>query len=93
MAEYATFKAIGYPPKFFMGIVFEESISLATLGFLPGMCISLVLYQLASSETGLPISMPLGRLLFVFVLTSVMCILSGAIATKRLNSADPAELF
>jgi putative ABC transport system permease protein len=93
MAEYATFKAIGYPPKFFMGIVFEESISLATLGFLPGMCLSLVLYQLASSKTGLPISMPLGRLLFVFVLTSVMCILSGAIATKRLNSADPAELF
>jgi putative ABC transport system permease protein len=93
MAEYATFKALGYPPKFFMGIVLEESISLATLGFLPGMCISLVLYQLASSKTGLPISMPLGRLLFVFVLTSVMCILSGAIATKRLNSADPAELF
>lgn len=93
MAEYATFKAIGYPPKFFMGIIFEESISLATLGFLPGLCISLVLYQLASSKTGLPISMPPGRLLFVFVLTSVMCILSGAIATKRLNSADPAELF
>jgi putative ABC transport system permease protein len=83
-------KAIGYPPKFFMGIVFEESISLAALGFLQGLCISLVSYQLVSSMTGLPISMPLGRLPFVFVITTVMYILSGAIATKPLHSADSA---
>ncbi len=38
-------------------------------------------------------TMPPSRLVLVFVLTAVMCILSGVIATKRLNSADPAELF
>ncbi len=35
LAEYATFKAIGYPPKFFFSVVLEEALSLATLGFIP----------------------------------------------------------
>ncbi|MEM8944823.1 MAG: ABC transporter permease DevC [Planctomycetota bacterium] len=93
LSEYATFKAIGYAPRFFFGIVFEEAISLAALGFVPGLAISLALYALASSATGLPISMPVSRPVQVFVLTTVMCTVSGAIATRRLNSADPAELF
>ncbi len=93
MAEYATFKAIGYPPKFFLGVIFEEAISLAALGFLPGLCICLVLYRLAAAKTGLPITMPISRPILVFVATTVMCTLSGAIATRRLNAADPAELF
>lgn len=93
LSEYATFKAIGYGPRFFLGIVFEEALSLATLGFLPGFAIALVLYQVASNATALPITMPLGRPFFVFGLTVVMCTLSGFIATRRLNAADPADLF
>lgn len=93
MSEYATFKAIGYAPRFFLGIVFEEAVSLAALGFGPGLLISLSLYRLAAAKTALPITMPWTRPLLVFVLTTLMCTISGAIATKRLNSADPAELF
>ncbi|QDU87044.1 FtsX-like permease family protein [Pirellulimonas nuda] len=93
MAEYATFKAIGYPPRFFLGVVFQEAVSLAALGFIPGLGISLVLYQVAARATSLPITMTLGRPIMVFVLTAVMCTISGAIATRRLNAADPADLF
>jgi putative ABC transport system permease protein len=93
LSEYATFKAIGYPNQFFFGVVLEEALSLAALGFLPGLAICLVLYQLAAAKTGLPITMPWSRPLFVFFLTVIMCILSGVIATRRLNAADPAELF
>lgn len=93
LSEYATFKAIGYPPRFFFSVVLEEALSLAALGFIPGLVICLGLYQLAAAKTGLPITMPCTRPLFVFFLTEAMCTISGVIATRRLNAADPAELF
>lgn len=93
LGEYATFKAIGYRPRFFLSIVFEEAVCLALLGFVPGLSISLGLYAIASSATALPIAMTPGRLALVLTLTVAMCAASGAIATRRLRSADPAELF
>lgn len=93
LPEYATFKAIGYPTSFFLGIVFEQAAALAMLGFLPGLFISVLLYSFASNATDLPIDMPWPRPVLVFLLTVSMCVVSGAIATRRLVAADPAELF
>ncbi len=93
LSEYATFKAIGYPARFFFGVVLEEALSLAVLGFIPGLAICMALYQLAAAKTGLPMTMPWTRPMFVFLLTVGMCTASGMIATRRLNAADPAELF
>jgi len=91
--ESATFKAIGYPQRFFLGVVFEEAFVLAILGFLPGLVVSLGLYKLVATVTGLPIAMTAGRALAVFLGTLAMCALSGAIATRKLARADPADLF
>jgi putative ABC transport system permease protein len=93
LREYATFKAIGYPQRFFLGIVFEEALILALLGFVPGIAISLGLYSIVSDVTGLPIMMPVSRPLAVLAGTFAMCGLSGAIATRRLAHANPADLF
>ena len=48
---------------------------------------------LVQAGTGLPIWMTQTRLLIVFAGTLVMCAASGAIATRRLARAEPAELF
>ena len=93
LAEYATFKAIGYRQSFFLGIVFEEAIILALLGFVPGVLISLLLYAGASAATGLPVGMDAARPFLVLAGTILMCAISGAIATRRLAAADPADLF
>jgi len=93
LREYATFKAIGYPQKFFLGIVFEEAILLAIFGFIPGILISMGLYTLVANVTGLPLVMPYSRPAIVLVGTILMCGLSGAIATRRLAKANPADLF
>jgi putative ABC transport system permease protein len=93
LKEYATFKAIGYPQRFFLGIVFEEALILAVMGFIPGVIIALGLYQLVAAGTGLPITMPLSRPILVLFGTIAMCMLSGALATRRLARADPADLF
>lgn len=93
LKEYATFKAIGYSDRFFLGIVFEQALILATLGFVPGLGISMALYRGVTNATGLPLHMSLGRALAVLLGTMAMCALSGAIATRRLARANPAELF
>ncbi len=93
LREYATFKAMGYRQRFFLGIVFEEALILAILGFIPGLLIALALYAAVTAVTGLPVAMPPTRAIAVLAATIAMCTVSGAIATRRLASANPADLF
>ncbi|MFT4742964.1 MAG: putative ABC transport system permease protein [Yoonia sp.] len=93
LREYATFKAMGYGNTFFLGIVFEEAIVLAIFGFIPGLIVSMGLYAGLVSVTGLPVEMDIGRAVLVFLGTLTACTISGAIATRRLARADPADLF
>lgn len=93
LKEYATFKAMGYKQSFFLSIVFEEALILAVLGFIPGAIIATVMYQFLSSAASLPVMMDAARLVVVFLGTLASCAISGAIATRRLAAADPADLF
>lgn len=93
LAEYATFKAMGYRSMYLLSIVFEEALILSILGFLPGVGISVGLYSLTRKATNLPMYMTLMRAVMVLSLTLIMCIISGAIATRKLQAADPADIF
>lgn len=93
MSEYATFKAMGYRDRYLLAIVLEEAIILATLGFIPGLALALGQYALIRNVAALPIGMTFARFWFVFFLTIAMCMVSGLIATRRLQSADPADNF
>ncbi|MDB9541342.1 ABC transporter permease DevC [Anabaenopsis tanganyikae CS-531] len=91
--EYATFKALGYRNYYFLSVVFEQALILGALGFIPGVAVSLGLYQMTRTATNLPMYMTAARALQVLVLTIIMCSISGAIATRKLRSADPADMF
>ncbi|MEO1447797.1 MAG: FtsX-like permease family protein, partial [Cyanobacteria bacterium J06635_11] len=93
LSEYATFKAMGYRNGYLLSIVFEEAIILSVLGFIPSFGMGIAIYRLAASATALPMAMTTGRAVAVLVLTVVMCGASGAIATQKLQSADPADIF
>ena len=93
LSEYATLKAMGYSNAYFIGVLIQESLLLATLGFVPGFLLSTGLYTLFRSVTLLPIGMKLSRTALVLVLTIVMCIGAAAIAIRKLQQADPAEIF
>ncbi len=93
LAEYATLKAMGYSNLYLFGVVFQEAIILAICGFFPGCLISIGLYGVTRSATSLPLMMPINRVIEIFILTIVMCIASGAIAARKLSSADPADIF
>jgi putative ABC transport system permease protein len=93
LREYATFKAMGYGPRFFLGIVVEEALVLGILGFLPGLVVGTAILTLMAAATTLPLAMTPGMAVTVFAGTVVFSVLSGAIATRRLAAADPADLF
>ncbi|MBO6637435.1 MAG: FtsX-like permease family protein [Roseitalea sp.] len=93
LAEYATFKAMGYGQSMFLGIVLEQAVILGILGFVPGVIVSWLLYEMLGAVTGLPVELTVATTAAVFAGTIIACLVSGAIATRRLAAADPADLF
>lgn len=93
LAEYATLKAMGYKSRFLYSVVLQEAFILAVLGFIPGFALCLGLYKLVRDGTALPMFMTIDRVATVFVLTLIMCVISGGIAMRRVQAADPADIF
>ncbi|MEA5619407.1 ABC transporter permease DevC [Cronbergia sp. UHCC 0137] len=93
LSEYATLKAIGYTQNYLLVVILQEAFMLAVLGYIPGIISALALYELAKNATLLPVFMNLSRAIMVLTLTILMCFISGAIAMRKLRSADPADIF
>ncbi|BAZ37622.1 glycolipid ABC exporter inner membrane subunit [Calothrix sp. NIES-4101] len=93
MAQYGTLRAIGYSSTYLLIIILLESLIIAILGFFPGLCLSLFVYELISKITRLLILMRLDIMFQVFILTISMCILASFIAAKKLKRIDPADIY
>ncbi len=93
LPEYATLKAMGFRDRYLLIVVFQESLILAVLGFIPGVGIALGIYRITNIATMLPMAMDIGRIVFVFILTAIMSSLSAGIAVRKLQTADPADIF
>lgn len=93
LREYATLRAMGYPAIYLGGVVLGQAFWLALLAFFPSLVFSLVFYRVTASLANLPIFMTWERLVFVFLLTQLMCAISGALALRKLWNAEPASLF
>ncbi len=93
LAEYATLKAMGYRNRYLLSVVFQEAVVLSILGFIPAFFLCMGLYQATENATSLPLRMTQERGTFVFCLTMAMCVISGAIAVRKVQEADPADIF
>ncbi len=93
LAEYATLKAMGYSDMALLGVIFQEAMILGVLGFIPGFGASIAMYQFLGGLTRLDLIMTPEVALTVFILTIGMCVISAAIASGKLRSADPADVF
>ncbi|MBD2327804.1 FtsX-like permease family protein [Alkalinema sp. FACHB-956] len=93
LAEYATLKAMGYKNRYLLKVVFQEAMILAVMGFIPGYVLSSGMYVLTRNATALPVGMTTSRGIFVFCLAVVMCLISGTIAVRKVQDADPADIF
>ncbi len=93
LAEYATLKAMGFKNRYLLGIVFQQALILATLGYIPGVIISLGLYDLAKNATKLPVLMSFDKLSLVLTAVIAMCLTSAFLSTNKLRLVDPADIF
>ena len=93
LAEYATLKAMGYSNLYLSGVVIQQAVILAVLGYLPGLAICLLLYRVSSRATLLPLEMTWQRGVGVLALTVAMCAISALVALRKVRSADPADVF
>jgi len=91
--EYATLRAMGYKNRFVSGIVLQQAVILAVLGYLPGVAIVHWLYGKAAAATSLPLYITQERAITVFLMTLAMCAISGLLAVRKVRRLDPAEVF
>lgn len=93
LGEYATLKAMGYSDRQLYVVVLDQALILSVIGFPIGFALAQVLYMGARNDTHLPIEMTVARALMVLGFTVLMCVVSGAMALRKLQSADPADVF
>ena len=93
LSEYATLKAIGYRNIFLYGVIFQESLLLAVMGFIPATLLTYGLYAISQHATGLVFEMRLDRSLNLLVMTVLMCFIAGLISLVKVQQSDPAEIF
>ncbi len=91
--EYATLRAIGYNQRFFVQLVAIIAVSISVVTYLPSILITLLIYQVASSATKLPLILKNSYLLEVFFLVVTMGLVATFVTTKKLKQADPVDLF
>jgi putative ABC transport system permease protein len=93
LSEYATVKAIGYRDRYLFGVVLQEALILSILGFPPGVLLAWLVEWIAASATLLPIQMSWTEVGAVYLLTASMCAAAGALAVRKLQQADPVDIF
>ncbi|MEA5476712.1 ABC transporter permease DevC [Pseudanabaena galeata UHCC 0370] len=93
LAEYATLKAMGYSNFYLFSLILQESLLLSLCGFVPALLICAILYNLTQSATGLLMELNSDRVLQLLFLTIAMCVISGTLSLRKVQTADPAEIF
>jgi putative ABC transport system permease protein len=93
LPQYATVKAMGFPPGYLVGLVMRQALLLGLFGFIPGLAGGALLYSVIQHSTRILMLLTWQRIVFIFALTILMCAVSGLLAVRKVLRADPAEVF
>ncbi len=93
LPQYAMLKAIGYKDRSLAQVVLFKVGILGVLAYVPAVLGALVGYEAVRAQAKLPIEMTVGRVLAVLVLTLMMSGVTGLVCTRKLRTADPADLY
>lgn len=93
LREFGTLKAMGASGWVLRGIIIEQSLWMAVLGYGPGMGLCWGVAWWAAVTEGIVIVItPLSALL-TFGVTALMCISASLFAIQKVNRVDPAIVF
>jgi putative ABC transport system permease protein len=93
LPQFATLKAMGFTDRYLVGVVLQQGVFLALLGFGPAVGLAWVLFQVVAGLTGLLMFLTPWRIALVLVMTVAMCVAAAVAALKDVLTADPAEVF
>lgn len=91
--EYATLKAMGITDGFLFRTIMIESLILLVASFLPSTLITAMMFHVTRKGAGMPTELAVPEMLTVFFLAAVTFVISGFLATRKLKTADPADIF
>ncbi len=92
LPEYATLKSIGFTDGYFIKLVLQESVILSVFGFVPGLGLAAGLYWATRTYGHMPAHLTAHNITLVFTLALGMCLIAGALATRKLRKANPADI-
>lgn len=90
--EFATLRALGASAGYIHRVILTQAVLSAALGYILGMCLSMLVIW-ASAESTLLIVMTPNLALFLLVLTVGMCVLAAVCAIFKVTRIDPAVVF
>ena len=93
LKEYATLKAMGYSGFYLASVVLGAALILAVAGFIPGLVLSFLLYDVVGGATFLPLRLDVRLGASVFAMIFAMCAVAGLLAVRKLRDANPADMF
>lgn len=93
LKEFGTLKAMGASNWFVYGVIIEQALWMAVLGFIPGigLCLGLGAWTLETQAIAILISPATAA--GAFGLTVVMCIGAAVFAIQKVTRLDPAIVF
>jgi putative ABC transport system permease protein len=91
--EYGTLRAMGAPDSLFYGVVAEQAMLMAVLGFVPGIILSIAVALWVQANRNVLILITPTSAALVLAVIVAMCIISGVFAVQRALRVDPAIVF
>jgi putative ABC transport system permease protein len=92
LAEFGTIKALGGRDLDVCGLIAEQAMFAATLGFALGLLLTFALDPLLLLlDMKMRVTPPMAAL--VFVATQVLCLTAAVVSFRRVSSLDPAIVF
>jgi putative ABC transport system permease protein len=90
--EFATLRAIGSSSRYIYTVIIVQALLSAVVGFGVAAAIGMVIVK-ATADSALPVLIPGGLMVGLFLLTVAMCVLSAIAAIVHIMRTDPAVVF
>jgi putative ABC transport system permease protein len=93
LPEYATLKAIGHSNVYLARVVLTQATIYTTAAYFPAVAIGYALYVMTDTLANIPMVMTVNNLVLVFVLNLVAAVVSGLLTLRKVQRAEPADLY
>lgn len=91
--EYGTLKAMGASDRMIYGVIIEQALWMAVLGYIPSILLCFGLGAWTFSTQGIMILITPAVSAGIFGITVVMCVGSALFAIQKVTHVDPAIVF